>query len=167
MPEGERGEPDQKQLKALAIGLIDEQSTMTLATCRENVAWAAPVYYVFLKSAFYFFSDPASRHIVETLESGQASGAIHGFASGWQEIRGIQMTGGIETLSMGFESAEVIRIYLKKFQFAKELFSSGAALNLDAFTSRFRVKLYKLKPTLIYYLDNSLRFGFRERVMLS
>ena len=167
MPEGERGEPDQKQLKALALGLIDEQSTMTLATCRENVAWAAPVYYVFLKSAFYFFSDPASRHIVETLESGQASGAIHGFASGWQEIRGIQMTGGIETLSKGFESAEVIRVYLKKFQFAKELFSSGAALNLDAFTSRFRVKLYKLKPTLIYYLDNSLRFGFRERVMLS
>ncbi|MBT3259437.1 MAG: hypothetical protein HN366_23730, partial [Deltaproteobacteria bacterium] len=89
MPEGERGEPDQKELKALAMGLIDEQSTVTLATCRENVAWAAPVYYVFLKSAFYFFSDPASRHIVEALESGQASGAIHGSASGWQEIRGI------------------------------------------------------------------------------
>ncbi len=167
MPQEKRGEPNQKQLETLAIGLIGEQSTMTLATCSENVAWAAPVYYVFLKSAFYFFSDPASRHILEASESGQASGAIHGFASGWQEIRGIQMTGCIETLSMGFESAEVIRIYLKKFQFTKELFSSGVALNLDAFTSRFRVKLYKLKPTLIYYLDNSFRFGFRERVMLS
>ena len=160
------GEPDQKQLKTLAKGLIDEQSTMTLATCRESVAWAAPVYYVFLKSAFYFFSDPESRHIVEALESGQASGAIHGFASGWQEIRGIQMTGRIETLSMGLESAEVIRVYLKKFQFTKNLFSSGVALNLDSFTSRFRVKLYRFKPTLIYYLDNSFRFGFRERVML-
>ena len=167
MPEGERGEPDRKQLKALAIGLIDEQSTVTLATCREDVAWAAPVYYVFHKSAFYFFSDPASRHVVEALESGQASGAIHGFASGWQEIRGIQMTGCIETLSMGLESAEVIRVYLKKFQFTKELFTSGAALNLDAFTSRFRVKLYKFKSALVYYLDNSIRFGFRERVMLS
>ncbi len=167
MPQGKRGEPDLKQLNALAIGLIDEQSTMTLATCKESVAWAAPVYYVFHKSAFYFFSDPASRHTVEALESGQASGAIHGFASGWQEIRGIQMTGCIETLSMGLESASVIKVYLKKFQFTKELFSSGAALNLDAFTSRFRVKLYKFKPTLIYYLDNSIRFGFRERVMLS
>ena len=166
MSQETRGEPDQKELKALATGLINEQSTMTLATCKESVAWAAPVYYVFLKSAFYFFSDPLSRHIVEGLETGQASGAIHGFAVGWQEIRGIQMTGCIETLSMGFESAEVIRIYLKKFQFTKALFSSGAALNLDAFTTRFRVKLYKLKPTLIYYLDNSLRFGFREKVML-
>ena len=166
MSQETRGEPDQKELKALATGLINEQSTMTLASCKESVAWAAPVYYVFLKSAFYFFSDPWSRHIVEGLETGQASGAIHGFAVGWQEIRGIQMTGCIETLSMGFESAEVIRIYLKKFQFTKALFSSGAALNLDAFTTRFRVKLYKLKPTLIYYLDNSLRFGFREKVML-
>ncbi|MBT3259110.1 MAG: hypothetical protein HN366_22030, partial [Deltaproteobacteria bacterium] len=106
------------------------------------------------------------RHIVETLESGQAAGAIHGFAAGWQEIRGIQMTGRIGALTMGLESAEVISVYLKKFQFTKALFSSGAALNLDAFTTRFRVKLYKLKPTLIYYLDNSLRFGFREKVML-
>lgn len=166
MPEGKRGEPDPKQLKALAKGLINDQSTMTLATCKENVAWAAPVYYVFLKSAFYFFSDPASRHILESLESGQASGAVHGFAEGWQEIRGIQMTGRIEALSMGVESAEVIMVYLKKFQFTKELFSSGIPLNLDAFTSRFKVKLYKFNPTLIYYLDNSFRFGFRERVML-
>ena len=166
MPEGKRGEPDQKQLKALAKGLINDQSTMTLATCKENVAWAAPVYYVFLKSAFYFFSDPASRHILESLESGQASGAVHGFAAGWQEIRGIQMTGRIEALSMGVESAEVIMVYLKKFQFTKELFSSGIPLNPDAFTSRFKVKLYKFNPTLIYYLDNSFRFGFRERVML-
>jgi uncharacterized protein YhbP (UPF0306 family) len=166
MPEGKRGEPDQKQLKALAKEIVSEQSTMTLATCKENVAWAAPVYYVFLKSAFYFFSDPASRHILEATENGQASGAIHGFAAGWKEIRGIQMTGCLQDLSMGLESAEAIGVYLKKFQFTKELFSSGAALNLDAFTSRFKVRLYKFNPTLVYYLDNSLRFGFRERVML-
>jgi uncharacterized protein len=166
MPKKKPEEPGQEELEALAKALIDEQSTVTLATCRENVAWAAPVYYVFHKSAFYFFSDPSARHIVEALESGQASGAIHGFASGWQEIRGIQMTGRVETLGMGLESAEVIRDYLKKFQFTKEFFSSGGVMNLDAFTSRFRVKLYKFKPSLIYYLDNRFRFGFRERVLL-
>ncbi len=166
MPKGKPEDPDHRRLIKLAKNLINDQSTMTLATCKENVAWAAPVYYVFLKSAFYFFSDPASRHILESLESGQASGAIHGFASGWQEIRGIQMIGRIRALSMGVESAEVIMVYLKKFQFTKELFSSGIPLNLDAFTSRFKVKLYKFNPTLIYYLDNSFRFGFRERVML-
>lgn len=166
MTKGKSEEPDQKELETLAKALIDEQSTVTLATCKGNVSWAAPVYYVFHKSAFYFFSDPSARHVVEALENGQASGAIHGFALGWQEIRGIQMSGCIETLKMGLESAEVIRVYLKKYQFTKEFFSSGGAVNLDAFTARFRVKLYKFKPTLMYYLDNRFRFGFRERVML-
>jgi hypothetical protein len=55
MPDGETGEPDANQLKILARGLIGEQSTVTLATCGQNGPWAAPVYYVFLKSAFYFF----------------------------------------------------------------------------------------------------------------
>ena len=166
MSEGKVGDPDPKKVKKLTEELINEQNTLTLATCNEKEAWAAPVYYVFMKSAFYFFSDPASRHINEALGTGQASGAIHGHAAGWQEIRGIQMTGCIKTLSMGLESAEAIRDYLRKFQFTKEFFSSGMTLNLDAFTSRFRVKLYKFKPNLIYYLDNSLRFGFREQVKL-
>ncbi len=166
MSEGKPEEPSPQHLLKMAKDLIRQQSTMTLATCRENVAWAAPVYYVFIRSGFYFFSDPASRHIIEALESGQASGAIHGNAVGWREIRGIQMTGSIATISMGLESAEAIGVYLKKFQFTKEFFSSGGALNLEAFTARFRVRLYKFNPALVYYLDNSLRFGFRERVIL-
>ncbi len=166
MSDGKTGEPDEKQLRILAKELIDAQSTVTLATCGNNVAWAAPVYYVFYKSAFYFFSDPASRHIVEALERGQASGAVHAPATGWQEIRGIQMTGTVEALSVGLEAAQVIGVYLKKFQFTKEFFSSGAAMDLDAFTSRFKVKLYRFTPTLMYYLDNRFRFGFRERVKL-
>ncbi len=159
-------EPNQKELNELARELINDQNTVTLATCSEKEAWAAPVYYVFMKSAFYFFSDPGSRHIVEALRNGQASGAIHGYAAGWQEIRGIQMTGSLEALSVGLESAEAIKAYLKKFQFTKEFFSSGSVLTLDAFTSRFKVRLYRFKPTLIYYLDNSIRFGFREPILL-
>ncbi len=159
-------EADPGELKALAEALIRNEHTLTLATCGEKGAWAAPVYYVFLKSVFYFFSDPLSRHITEALQSGQASGAIHGHVAGWREIRGIQMTGRIEALSVGLEAADVIKRYLERFQFTKEFFSSGIPLNLDAFTQRFRVKLYAFRPTLTYYLDNSIRFGFRERVFL-
>jgi len=28
------------------------------------------------------------------------------------------------------------------------------------------VRLYRFKPKLVYYLDNSIRFGFREEVKL-
>ena len=139
---------------------------MTLATARGEVAWAAPVYYVYLKSCFYFFSDPNSRHIQESLASDQASSAIYASATTWQEIRGIQMSGSIEVISPGLEAIEAVRAYLKKFTFTKDFFAYGQDLDLTAFANRFRVKLYRFRPSLIYYMDNSISFGFREKVNL-
>jgi uncharacterized protein YhbP (UPF0306 family) len=173
--------PSDQELKKLAVDLIEEQSTMTLATAKGDVAWSAPVYYVFFKSCFYFFSDPTSRHVQESLASGQASSSIYANASTWQEIRGIQMSGQMESLSarlgtleviraylkkFPLGTLEVIRAYLKKFPFTKDFFKPGQGLDLEAFSKRFKVKLYRFRPTLAYYLDNSIRFGFREKVLL-
>ena len=158
--------PTEQDLKNLAEGLIKAQSTMTLATARENIPWVAPVYYVYLKYYFYFFSDPTSRHIQESLAGNQASSAIYAPASTWKEIRGIQMSGSVENISPGLEAIEAVRVYLKKFAFTKDFFTPGQSLDLSTFTSRFRVKLYRFKPSLIYYMDNSIRFGFREEVCL-
>jgi uncharacterized protein YhbP (UPF0306 family) len=160
-----RGLGDQ-ELMRLTVDLIDEQSTMTLATAKGDVAWSAPIYYVFFKSCFYFFSDPTSRHIQESLASGQASCSIYANASTWQGIRGIQMSGQIETVPARLGTIEVIRAYLKKFPFTKDFFKPGQAMNLEAFAKRFKVKLYRFKPSLVYYLDNGIRFGFREKVLL-
>jgi uncharacterized protein YhbP (UPF0306 family) len=153
-----------ERLKTLSGDLIEGQSTMTLATAQENTAWAAPVYYVFCRSAFYFFSDPGSRHIQESLANCQASAEIHSGASSWKEIRGVQMSGSIDMVSGKFEAVETIGKYLKKFGFTQDFFSKDQAMDLDAFAKRFNVRLYKFKPSLIYYLDNSIRFGFREAI---
>lgn len=158
--------PTEQELKNLAEDLIKTQSTMALATARENIAWTAPLYYAYLKYCFYFFSDPASRHIQESLATNQASSAIYASASTWQEIRGVQMSGSVENISPGLEAIEAVRMYLKKFAFTKDFFTPGQALDLSAFTSRFRVKLYRFKPSLIYYMDNSIRFGFREEITI-
>lgn len=158
--------PSESELKRLAEDLILGQTTMTLASARDNTAWAAPVYYANLAFRFYFFSDPDSRHIQESMESKQASAAIFYPASTWQEIRGVQMSGDIQPLSVGLESLKALRAYLKKYPFTKEFFDSGQGMDLDDFAKRFRVKLYRFEPTLLYYLDNKIRFSFRERVPL-
>jgi uncharacterized protein YhbP (UPF0306 family) len=159
--------PTEQDLKNLAEDLLRAESTMTLGTAKENVAWCAPVYYIYLKHYFYFFSDPASRHIQESLATHQASSAIYAPATSWQEIRGVQMSGDVESISPGLEAIEVVRAYLKKFPFTKDFFSPGQALDLSDFTNRFRVKLYRFKPSLIYYMDNSIRFGFREKITIA
>lgn len=158
--------PNENQLKTLALRLVQEQSTMTLATAGPEGPWAAPVYYAFLESAFYFFSDPSSRHIEESLGSGRASAAVFAQASSWQDIRGLQMSGAVEAVSAGTTAFKALRAYLAKFPFTKEFFKPGDLMDLNAFSSRFRVRLYRFKPALVYYLDNGVKFGFRERVSL-
>ena len=59
--------PTKRELTAMARQLIAEQNTLTLATAQNETAWAAPVYYVFVKSTFYFLSSPDSRHITQAL----------------------------------------------------------------------------------------------------
>ena len=98
--------PEDQELRRLAENLIQKQTTMALATAQGNVAWAAPIYYVYLRSCFYFFSEQDSRHIQDSLASDQASSAIFVDASTWQEIRGIQMSGTIEPVSAGLEALQ-------------------------------------------------------------
>lgn len=157
---------DHQTLNRLALELINHQSTMTLATARDNTAWAAPVYYVFYKSAFFFFSDPSCRHISEAMDSGQASAAIYPYADTWQDIKGIQMSGRIRQLKPGVTAVQAIRAYTRKFAFTTEFFEPGQAMNLENFIKRFKVRFYSLDPQIIYYLDNQIKFGFREEVKL-
>ena len=165
-PQDHEGPPSGQALNELAVRLATEQTTMTLATARNNVSWAAPVYYVFVKSEFYFLSDPKSRHIQEALQSGQSSAAIHAPAATWKEIRGLQMTGSINPIGVGREALQALHAYLKKYPFTKEFFDDDVSFDLKSFGDRFGVKLYKFVPELVYYLDNQIRFAFREVVTL-
>jgi uncharacterized protein YhbP (UPF0306 family) len=158
--------PPSRELTTLARRLVAEQNTLTLATADGGTAWAAPVYYVFVKSAFYFLSDPDSRHITEALQNGQASAAVHAAASTWQEIKGLQMNGKIRAVKPGLEAVQVLRAYLKKYPFTSEFFKDSPSVDLDTFAKRFGVKLYGFIPSLVYYLDNQIRFAFREEVSL-
>ena len=150
----------------MARQLVNEQNTLTLATAKEQKPWAAPVYYVFVKSTFYFLSGPDSRHIIEAQDNRQVSAALHAAASTWKEIKGLQMTGNIRAVKPGLQAVKVLRAYLKKYPFTTEFFKANATLDLDSFAERFGVKLYGFVPSLVYYLDNQVRFAFREEITL-
>jgi len=158
--------PSDRELTMMARRLVNEENTLTLATADGDTAWAAPVYYVFLKTTFYFLSSPDSRHITEALRNDQAAAAVHAAASTWQEIRGLQMAGRIRAVKPGIEAVRVLKAYLKKYPFTTDFFKKNAPLDLERFTERFGVKLYGFSPSLVYYLDNQIRFAFREEVSL-
>ena len=76
------------------------------------------------------------------------------------------MSGRIKAVKPGLEAVQVLRAYLKKYPFTSEFFKDSPSLDLDAFAKRFGVKLYGFMPSLVYYLDNQIRFAFREEVTL-
>jgi uncharacterized protein YhbP (UPF0306 family) len=139
---------------------------MALATAQAQHAWVAPVYYVYFRKAFYFFSDRQSRHIQEACTSGQAAATIYAQADRWQAIRGIQMSGRIQPVGVGVTAAQALAAYRNKFSFTQEFFEPGQVLDLDSFAKRFRVWFYYFEPAVLYYLDNEIKFGFREKVAL-
>lgn len=156
--------PEEVALRA--VQLINRQNTMTLATSAGESAWAAPVYFVYDGGAFYFFSDPASRHIREGLAVGGSSAAIHAPSVEWRDICGIQMSGKLMPVPLGREAATAFGAYLKKYPFCREFFSPGSIMKLETFVGRFKAKLYKFVPGRVYYQDNLIKFGHRERVEL-
>ena len=150
----------------MALALINSQSTMSLATAREKRAWAAPVYYVFHKSAFYFFSSPDSLHIKEATDCEEVSAAIYPDVTSWQDIKGIEMSGNIKKAGLGLTAMGALRAYNSKYAFTKEFFEGQQDLDVDAFVKRFKVRFYRFRPAQMYYLDNSIRFSFREALSL-
>lgn len=166
MEENHTPVPEPSELKEMAISLIHEQSTMTLATARDHSPWAAPVYYAFAGKAFYFFSDPKSRHISDSATNREVAAAIFAASDSWKGIRGMQMSGAIRNVRAGLEALRGLQAYMRKYAFVREFFTPGKQLDLEAFSERFRVRFYAFKPRLIYYLDNRIRFGFREEIRL-
>ena len=157
---------DSVQLREKALTLIDQVSTMALATAKDDRAWAAPVYYVYLEGAFYFFSDPEARHSRETRDCNQASATIYPNADTWRGIRGIQMSGCIQSVGTGLKAIRALKAYLARFPFTREFFEPGQEPSLENFSKRFRVRLYRFDPDLVYYLDNQIKFGYREEISL-
>lgn len=164
-----------KHMQTAALELVQNEHIMTLAVAGNGHPWAAPVYYIYSGHSFWFFSSPASAHIQGAQPDGRAAAAIYAPSAGWQDIRGLQMTGVLEAARASTITLAALARYVKRFAFIDELlrtqtlppgFNSGASLDLKTLEEAFRVKWYRFIPELACYVDNRTAFGHRERVEL-
>lgn len=139
---------------------------MTIAVSSGNIPWAAPVYYVFYNKGFWFFSSRKSRHIADSSgNSGLAAAAVYAAPHDWKEIRGLQMQGRISHAGIPAGAGAAFAKYISKFGFVENMISGKPAGTLPDIESLFRAGWYVFVPDEIYYSDNSLGFGFRERIL--
>ncbi len=127
---------------------------MTLATVGEaSEPHAATVYFAAGEKhqELYFFSDAASQHSLDLALRPQAAGTIHPLATGWQDIRGLQLRGTVRVIPPGEEWDQAWARYLKKFPFTGDLKEVVA-----------RSTLYAFRADWIRWIDNRRGFGHKE-----
>lgn len=139
---------------------------MVLATEATNVPWTAPVYYVYDRPNFYFFSSPNARHIRQAGVGKAVAASIFSDSDKWQEIQGLQMCGTVLEVKKRSQRLKAVARFLVKFPFAKPFLQPDEAQPKRAPTVAEKVKLYTFVPEEIYFVNNRLGFGKRIPVRL-
>ena len=142
--------------------MLHASRVMTLAVAWQEGAWSSPVYFLYRKKAFYFFSGQDSRHIRGAMENkGRAGASIFADAHSFIEIRGLQMDGVIVSVGKNKEGLGAAMGYLKRFSIPHE---KGNALSF--LEQQYRARLYKFLPHRLVYMDNRVAMGFKKELEL-
>jgi uncharacterized protein len=147
--------------------LIKETRVMTLAVTSCDIPWSSPVYFVFHKNGFYFYSNENSRHIQYAQGKKNISASIFHDSDDMEQIFGFQMTGKLEKVLKPNLYLKIARKYVTKFNFLKQIFGSQVIDNKQFFLEKFKSHLYCLYPDQIFFSDNSNKSDKRSKIDLS
>ncbi|MDR1055917.1 MAG: pyridoxamine 5'-phosphate oxidase family protein [Prevotellaceae bacterium] len=125
-------------------GFIKEHHVLTLATCVDNVAYCANMFYTYIEreNCFIFTSDRKTRHINDVLVNKQVAGSIAFETETIGKIQGLQFQGEMKKLK-GTMKIKAAVAYLSRFPYA--------ALK--------GTPLWMIEMTFAKLTDNRLGFG--------
>ncbi len=129
------------------VQFIQEQTVMTIATCKNDVPHCAMCFYVFVEglNAIVFKSKPGTNHVAEGINNPKVAGSIlpDKFTSG--KTSGIQFTGIFKPVKG--EEQNVAKHYYKKYPFAAVM--PG--------------ELWMIELSSVVFTDATLGFGKKRR----
>jgi uncharacterized protein len=158
--------PAARELRRTILDYLAAHNSMTIASCHRNVPWAAAVFYANDELDLYFLSNPRSRHGTNIAANSIVSAAVNEDPNRWKEIRGIQLEGRAELVRSPKLKRRFWEIYLKKFPFVEAFFQPGS-LHEVVKAKLAGIRLYRIVPSAVWYLDNSRGFGHREFLSLT
>jgi uncharacterized protein YhbP (UPF0306 family) len=153
------------ELKQQIIDYMETHNTMTLGTCRDNVPWAATVFYAGDGLRLYFFSSPDSRHCQNLAANPHVAVTIQEDYRDWRKIKGIQLEGTVTEVNSLIEKGKAMAVYARKYPEIIKLFTDPASgIFYQAF---LKVKFYCVVPQRIFYIDNEQGFGKRQELVVA
>ena len=157
----------EKEIKDKIVHLINETRVMTLAVSDNDIPWSSPVYFVCHDKNFYFFSNEKARHIQYAKDRKAVSASIFHDSDRMDHIFGFQMSGMLEKISNPVLYLILVKQYVTKFSFLKQVFGSRTIENKHFFLEKFNAHLYGFQPDAIFLSDNSRPTDKRAEIDLN
>ncbi len=151
-------------LRQQVLDYLQNHNTMSLATCRGEIPWAATVFFASDGLSLYFFSAPESRHCQNLAATARVAATIQEDYKDWRKIKGIQLEGRVEQVDGIGAKAKALAVYALKFPEVIKLFTDPAS---GVFYKVFlKVKFYRVVPEKLFFIDNEQGFGKRQELAL-
>ena len=146
-----------RRKRELIANLLAAQTTLSLATVTPDGApRVTPLFYLPQELRLYWFSSPSSDHSRYLAAQATCAVTVYAPATGWKEIRGVQMRGEASRVSDPEIRSKITAQYTSRFQLSR-LFQPLIA----------KSALYCFEPHWLRYLDNSRRFGYKCELSLT
>ena len=154
-------------LRGRIAAFLAEHTTLTLATVGADGAPSAAAVFYAHDAGFnlYFLSEERTEHGRNLLLDARVAGTIHADGQDWRGIRGVQVQGQARPAT-GTELARAAAIYGRKYTFVAALLAGSGGLGVLA-GPLARARFWVLTPTWFRLVDNSVRFGFKEELVLN
>lgn len=150
-----------ENLSETILAYLKSHNTLTLTTVIDNKPQAAPLFYVNIGFTLYFLSEPKTRHCTNLTGNAYIAAAITEDYRHWKDIKGIQLEGQAGQVTGTVEKTRAMAAYIEKFSFVSDFLKSA-----DFRMLMDKVKLYKIIPGTIWFVDNSKGFSHREQLDL-
>ena len=146
---------------------LSERTTLSLATASANGPWAASVFFAEDPDLnLYFVSDPKTRHCLEAIANPDIAATVNEDCKGWQSIQGLQIKGRVSEVADN-DRADVQGLFLKKFPDVASLLQASEGSEGRMIADRLmQSAFYRIAPTWIRFIDNTISFGHRSEVTL-
>ena len=155
------------ELKQNVIDYLRGHNAMSLATTRDGRPHAATVFYVNSQFDLFFLSSPSSRHGQHLATNNRVAATVNEDYGTWNDIKGLQIEGYVEQIGPLSANRKIADEFVAKFPGTSMFFQDPDEMPDPVAAKVAKVQFYRLRPTRIFYIDNSQGFGHREELPVS
>lgn len=152
-------------LQERILKYLQEHNTISLATVAKRKPHAASVFYVNIGFELFYVSNPDSRHSTFLAATPAVAGTVNEDYDNWLDIKGIQLEGRVSCVGSLVKNPRLVKAYIGKYPNVKDFFVSPQKVGSGVAQKVSGVRFFKITPSRIFLLDNSLGFGHREELI--